>query len=394
MLPLIHNMFRQNKHYSDQEAIRVHNTYKILNYVQKKRECTKQAIGSELSLSIPTVTNNLNELVKKGIISELGQGKSSGGRRPRIYSFNPKGVLSQGIEITPHGIRSAIVDLDGEFTEVTESEKVPRTRAELFDLILDFYRKGKHTISKEKTIYAGLGISLPGVVDSETRYLVNAVNLHLSAIDFRALHNSISDRLFIENEANAAAIAEKIKYGSPADSDILYLSITEGVGAGIFLHNHLYRGRRNKAGEIGHITLIPDGKKCNCGQSGCLERYVSEGALLEAYYVKCNVDISSIDVLMNKVEQGECCAVEIWEQYLTFLALGIQNLLHMFDPATVIIGGRLSKYAKLLEQQLSDRIFFHEGLQTHSDVVIKCSQLGSDGALLGAGLLSFDHLHY
>ena len=387
-------MRRNTRFYSDQEAIRIYNANNIINFLQKQRKCTKQEIGKELSLSIPTVTNNLNELLKKGIIEEIGRGKSSGGRRPWIYKFNPDGLLSQGIDITPHGVRSAIINLDGEMIEILESSKVPKTRAQLFELILEYYHQAKSSVKSRKTGYAGLGIAMPGVVDIDSRFLVTAVNLRLSAIDFGELQSSIEDPFHIENEANAAAIAEKQIYGSPNDSDLLYLSITEGVGAGIFLHNSLYRGRRNKAGEIGHITLIPGGKKCNCGQSGCMERYVSEEALLESFNTKCQAEVANLDEFIQRLGQNDKCAVSVWEQYLDYLALGIQNLLHMFDPATVIIGGKLSLYSHLLEAQLSERLFSHEGLQTKSDAIIKCSRMSSDGALLGAALLSFEHLQF
>ena len=379
---------------SDQERIKLQNKNRILKYMQQKRECTKQDIGKDLNLSIPTVTNNLIELQKDNIVLEKGQGESSGGRRPALYLFNPESLLSLGVEITPHGIRCALIDLDGKIQNIDKSLTVPHTKEELYNQITELNNASVEYMHNKHCTLAGIGISLPGVVDVDAKKLITAPNLHLSDIDFNELQEQLNKPVYIENEANAAATAEKIMCNEDTIADIIYLSITEGVGAGIYLENKLYRGRRNKAGEIGHICLIPGGRDCNCGQRGCLERYVSEEALISTYNQKSHSNLPDIDSFFTQVDEQDQTAASVLDRYIDYLSMGIQNLLHMFDPSTLIIGGNLAKYSKQILPSLKERLFSKEGLQFHSDVSIKFSDLGSDASLLGSAILCYDHLHY
>ena len=369
------------------------NQLKVLKFLQKKRESTKQEIGKVLSLSIPTVTNNLQDLMKRGIVSEQGHGESSGGRRPALYQFHPGGLFSQGIEITPHGIRSGIINLDGELIHTFQTSPVPSSTAELFSRIQGYAADGMDYADARGVALAGIGITLPGIVDPDLCYLSTAPNLHMSSIDFQALCRKIDAPVFIENEANASAIAEKVFYGSDEIGDLIYLSITEGLGAGIFLDNRLYRGRRNQAGEIGHICLVPGGKPCNCGQRGCLEQYVSEKALLEAYNSQAESGLSGLGEFLELLRHGDGTALGVWKQYIEYLALGIQHLLHTFDPSMLIIGGNLALFDEELLVPLRERITQQAGLQFHSDVMIQCSRSGGDAALIGGGLLPLEHVH-
>ncbi len=246
-----------------------------------------------------------------------------------------------------------------------------------------------NTIIKEKNIneerVLGIGFSLPGTVNEKKMVLELAPNLNMKNINFKQFGSVFKLPYYIENEANCGAVAEYILSGSKANN-FIYISITQGVGTGIIMNGHLYKGKNQRAGEFGHMVIIPKGKKCNCGRNGCWELYVSEKALLENYFEQSGerVDIDSfISLVINQNEM----ALKVWNEYLEYLAIGIENLILGLDPSIIVIGGNVAKYEDLIIEPIKKNIFSKEGFEGIDDVKIVASKLISKAPLLGAALL-------
>ncbi len=367
-------------------SIKNYNRKKILSLLMSKRELTKQEISLRTKISIPTVTTNVNELIDEGILEEAGVANSSGGRKPVVIRFVPDSRFSFGVDVDVDKVKIALVNLDCKIIlersfAITSFTKIEELVEKISDEINQMIKE--KNIEEEKVL--GVGFSLPGTVNEKKMVLELAPNLKMKNINFKQFGNIFKLPFYIENEANCGAYAEYLLSGSKA-SNFIYISITQGVGTGIIMSGHLYKGKNQRAGEFGHMVIIPDGKQCNCGRRGCWELYVSEKALLENYYEKAGKSLK-LDEFMKLVRSNDRIALNVWSEYIEYLSIGIENLILGLDPSVIVIGGEIVRYEDLIIEPIKKNIFSKESFEGVDDVKIMCSRFISEAPLLGAALL-------
>jgi predicted NBD/HSP70 family sugar kinase len=236
----------------------------------------------------------------------------------------------------------------------------------------------------------GIGFSLPGTVNKKKMTLELAPNLGMKDIHFKPFESVFRYPIFIENEANAGALAE-LKLGKSSKSgDLVYVAVARGVGTGIIIHGKLYKGKNQRAGEFGHMAIVPGGKLCNCGRMGCWELYTSENALINNYKEAAGSNDMTgfrISGFLQLLKSGDQIAQNVWKEYLDYFALGIQNIMLGLDPQMILIGGEIAQFGDLLIEPLKERVFTPTGFEEAGDVLIAASRLGTRAPSLGAALL-------
>jgi predicted NBD/HSP70 family sugar kinase len=386
----------------DQETIKDSNKKLILNLLRDKREMTKQKIAKEIGVSIPTVISNSKELIDEGLLEEAGVGDSSGGRKPVIVKFKPNSRYSFGVEIDILNVKIILLNLDSEVL-AEEQFSIEETIGKIEDdkdidylinklcTIIEDIIKIKRIVNQS---ILGIGIALPGTVNEENMVLEWAPNLSVKNISFKKIEEKLGYSVYLENEANAAAIAE-LKLGVAKDlRNLVYISITEGIGTGIVVQDYLYKGKNKKAGEFGHMTIIKDGRPCKCGKKGCWEQYASQAALLKSYSIRIGKNIAGLKEFFIKLDQGETEAREVWEEYLDYLAVGIQNIILILDPHYIVIGGKLCNYENFMMDSLKQKIFTTNSFLSSDNIKIFTSKLKSYSAIMGAAMLPQQKLFY
>jgi predicted NBD/HSP70 family sugar kinase len=386
----------------DQETIKDSNKKMILNLLREKREMTKQNIAKEIGVSIPTVISNINELINEGLVEEAGVGDSSGGRKPVIVKFKPDSKYAFGVEVDIHKVRIILINLDSEILEeeqfsidkIIEDISIVKNIDGLISLICNCIEE----IIKRKKIdrgsILGAGVALPGTVNEEKLTLEWAPNLSVRNISFENMKETLGFPVYVENEANAAAIAE-LKLGVAKDMrNLVYISITEGMGTGIVVQDYIYKGKNKKAGEFGHMTIIKDGRPCKCGKKGCWEQYASQSALIQSYNEAAGEFITDLKGFFSKLEKDEAKALDIWDGYLEYLAAGIQNIILILDPHYIVIGGSISNYEHFLIDALKEKVFIKNSFFSSDDIKIFTSKLKSYSSVMGAALLPMQKLFY
>ncbi len=372
-------------------AIKDYNRHKILNLLSVKRELTRQDISLKTNISIPTVASNIQSLIEEGLVEEAGTAASTGGRKALIVRYLPDAKVSFGIDITQAKVGIILSNLDSEILFETGLVTEPfgridnvmlRISEEIERILLS------QNIPDEKVL--GIGFSLPGTVNQKKMALELAPNLGMKDILFKPFENLFRYPIFIENEANAGALAE-MKLGKLSKSgNLVYVSITGGIGTGIIIHGKLYKGKNQRAGEFGHMTIVPDGKLCNCGRKGCWELYASEKALLGRYFEskggKIPADYSISDLLAS-MKSGDKDSINLFNEYLDFFAVGIQNIMLGLDPQTIVIGGKIGLLGDILIEPLKEKVFTPVGFEGAGDVSITASRLGFRAPMLGAAIL-------
>lgn len=344
---------------------------KILSFIYRKRETSKQEIARELSLSMPTVLQNVNELAEEGYVTEIGEYESTGGRRAKVLAVNPATFYTAGLDITKNHLSCVLLDAGGSVKKLKrirlEFKDTPSYYKEVSELTCEFIGE----TYKEK-IY-GIGISLPGIIDGEQKKLVRSHILDVSQLSLRQFQDVFEWPLYFVNDANSAAYAEFRNHRENA----VYLSLSDSVGGAVYMYRSIYPGDNFKSGEFGHMTVIPGGRQCYCGKKGCLDAYCSAKVLKEA-------GGGSLEQFFKKLKFKDTLAVETFDGYLDSLAVEIHNLRMAFD-CDIMLGGYVGEYlepykTKILEKAAALNPFASDA------AYIRIGQYKKEAAAVGAAM--------
>ncbi|MDL2236712.1 ROK family transcriptional regulator [Christensenellaceae bacterium OttesenSCG-928-K19] len=373
----------------DQSTIKEFNKKQILSLLRQKEVMVKRELSKELGVSVPTVISNTNELIKDGIIEEAGVATSTGGRKPVVLRFLKNARYAFGVDLmTGKKVRIVLLNLnyevicDRSFDFDGEYEF-----SELMERISIEVQKILSTMAINKSKILGIGFSVPGTVNEETKVLEIAPNLSLTNVDFNNYQIMFDFPIYVENESNVAAYAEYKMGVCKNDSDMVYISVNEGIGAGVVADNKIYKGHSKRAGELGHMIIRRGGNKCVCGRLGCWNAYVSGGALINAYNKEAGEKIATLREFFQQRKQGDTAAVKLWKEYIENMSVGIQSIIHIFDPHYIVLGGEMANYADILLDELKSRVFDDTKYYSEKDVCILVSELKEDASVLGAALI-------
>ena len=363
-------------------TIRDINRQIVLNYVREREPISRAEIARETELQRSTVSAIVEDLKTEGLVEEVGEGESTGGRRPTLLKLRAAEPIALGVSITPTCTTIATSDLAGRVLDQEEFLTDPaKTISQVIDVVREFTTRYKGSIE-------GVGLSLPGLVDPST-----GTALYIPYFLWRDLPISqmISDAVglpvVIDNDANAVALAE-LWFGRPEVSDardFILVLVAEGVGTGIIFDGQVYRGQRGAAGEFGHMVIgrgapVP----CSCGSDDCWEAFSSERAAI-ARFVKSSGAKGSISFIevVDRALAGEENATTALVETARHLGVGISNLIIGFSPEAVVVGGEIARAWDLIENALTETIAnsVRRGLPSAR---IMPSTLGENPTLRGA----------
>ncbi len=231
----------------------------------------------------------------------------------------------------------------------------------------------------------GIGIFLPGIVNDENKIFEIGTNFNLYAKSMKKIEKHFDLPVTLINEANAGVIGESILNKNNNKKNIVFISIDTGVGAGIIIDGVLYEGSTFKAGEFGHTTVEINGRKCNCGNHGCLEKYCSNPSLIEKFSKIFDLTNLEYDEIFSKKLHETLEGKEIINKYIDYLAASIRGLLLLLDLDEIIIGGVISKYSYVFEKQLKEKVF--NNIFYKNSEILKFSKSMDNSNLIGAALL-------
>ncbi len=254
------------------------NRVKILNAIRKNKPIARSQIAEIVGLDKKSITNFVTELLNEGLIEETGKKDNMSGRPYTMLEFRQKYVM--GIYIAPHFSRGVLMDLYGRI-EALHEEEYPFYSGmdKIAGAVANIYK----TLAAKKQPGCGVGICMPGILDIAGGSVIESVNIPaLNGINFFNVFSEIIPfPLYFEEESRAIALAEKWFGIGRSHDDFVCVEVSGGIGTGIVNNRRLFKGAGQYAGEIGHVVIEPDGKKCSCGNCGCLEAYASEKAVLE-----------------------------------------------------------------------------------------------------------------
>ncbi len=320
---------------------------RVLNCIRTSGTASRTDISAALRLSPATVTFVTSSLMAGGLIEEVTATDAPDAvrrGRPRVALRLTKGDFHiAGIKIGRDAMSILILDFDG--TEVTRFEvplAQPQMESEALvlairDALAAVYAEIGSTVDK----LAGITIGLAGQIEAESRFVHWSSSLTRRNVDMGTLFvKHLPCPAFVDNDANLVAKAEHLFGEAKGLRNFLVVTVEHGVGLGIVLDGHLYRGERGCGAEFGHIKVARNGAPCQCGQHGCLEAYVgSYGLLRRAAEVSPSGTFPTVRALVQSAADGDTKAATLLEEAGQMFGLGLSNLINLFDPERIVLAG-------------------------------------------------------
>ncbi len=365
----------------------------ILNLIKTNGPISRADIANRIGLSPATVTSITGILIDEDLIFEKETGDSSGGRPPILLDLNPRGGFVIGIKLMEMQAVAALTDLNATVLQKIKSDiksKEPREVVEcLVQLVHDLIRDGG--IPQERLL--GVGIGLAGVVDSTRGILRKSPFLGWKDVPLRQLmQERLNVPIFLDNDVNTLTLGEKWLDDGVHVDDFIVVTVGRGIGMGIVLNGQIFRGSAGGAGEFGHLVINPEGPLCDCGNRGCLESYLGEGALLKQAQKELGSDIRTIEDLIRAAEMGDERAVNILKSSGYLLGQQLANLINLFNPRLIIISGEGVRMGDVFFDGMRHAIEEHAVFELMQDTEIRINSWGDDVWARGAASLVIGEL--
>ncbi|HPG82153.1 MAG TPA: ROK family protein [bacterium] len=394
-------MLKDKANGGSQTRLREHNIDIVIRKLMRDAPITKKEIAATTALSFAKVNSITMELQSIGLISETGKTDSNGGRPSALYQIYPDFAFAIGCELSHKKVSTIVVDLTGKIIsrhsasfEIKEGKEALIAKI-LAGIELELEKSG---FPREKFI--GIGIAVAGLVNPQDGtstpfpHLADWGNIALKEI----IEKEFDLYCYVENVANAAALAE-LNYGFNRKIDnILALNVGSGLGMGIILDGQLYKGVTGSAGEFGHITVDENGPLCKCGNVGCLETLASTSAvvakakeMIARQVVSrltscCDGDPDRLDFksISEAALQGDKLAYSLLDEMGRNLGEGIVTLINLFNPGMILIGGEVCQAEELILQPILN-VVQKRALEIPRKVAqIVFSRLGGHAGIIGA----------
>lgn len=359
------------------------NTRAVTSLLYNSGAKSRTEIAKNTDLTRPTISNITSKLISVGLIEEVGVGQSTGGRKPTLLDINEEFGYVMAVKIEARKVITGLYDLrTNKVTgRITEHPSNPDS-----EMILERIKNDYETyVNREEIV--GLGVGVSGLISNSGEIIYSPILDWESVPVAEKLKSDLSLPVTVDNDVNALTLAESWLGAGREFKDLICVTVGEGVGAGIMIDGGLYRGAIGGAGEIGHITLDPDGPRCRCGEKGCLE------ALASDYYLKNEMNRrgikpGTIDHLTSLAERNKKEALEILSTMGEHLGLGIKNLVNTLNPKAVLLGGERMSESEYFIDETRTEILNHSFPSEAEDLEIVKASLGKEGWLIGAALLS------
>lgn len=382
--------------HADSAAIRVHNQSQIVALVWEQGSISRANIARTLGLSRSTVSAIVAELIELGLLRDAGRGVSTGGRRPVMVSFQDDAYVIIGVDIGASHVAVTLVNLRGVRRGwASEAHAIAEDPQGTLDLIQRLVARVLPESGGSSQLLAGIGIALPSPVDARLPGQMSGLYYPawrgFSVIE--ALSDSYKVPVFVDNDANLAALAEHWWGAGRGQEHLTYLKLGTGIGAGHLIDGRIYRGATGVAGEIGHVSIDPSGPQCICGLRGCLVTYLGSSALAEQARERGLLsEGEGINELITCVLNGSIEARELLEEAVERLGLALASLINLMNPDSVILGGALCRVGELLMAPLRRSLRERVPPTSRAEAQIVMSILGEHATALGAATLVLEHI--
>lgn len=359
------------------------NTWAVTSLLYNEGAKARTEIAKHTNLTRPTISNITAKLISAGLIEEVGVGESTGGRKPTLLDINEGFGYVMAVKIESRRIITGLYDLR---TNKIAGNRTAYPKHPDPDKVLGYIEEDFVTYSELNEI-VGLGIGVSGLISNSGEIIYSPI-LEWKDLPIKEdLESELSLTVTVDNDVNSLTLAESWLGAGKDFQDIICVTVGEGVGAGLMINGGLYRGSLGGAGEIGHITLDPDGPLCRCGENGCLEALASD-YYLEQEMERRSLTPSTTENLARMAGNGEEEAIDVFQKMGYHLGIGVKNLVNTLNPEAVVLGGERISEADYFMPKMEEEVLNHSFPQEARELKIVKAELGKEGWLIGAAILA------
>jgi predicted NBD/HSP70 family sugar kinase len=372
------------------ESLRERNRRRVLGALRLAGITSRAELARQTGLSRTTVSSLIGDLVRDGLVAERVDASATpgaqGGRPPVLVSLDRRAGAAVGVDFGKTHVTVAVADLGHTvLAEVRrplpgdhQAENDLDVAAELVDTAL--------TEAKiDRSLVLGVGMGLPGPIDADTGTLGSATILpgwrDITAA--QAMSESLGLPVRVDNDANLGALAEHLWGAGVGASDMIYIKVATGIGAGLVLGGRLYVGVGGTAGELGHTIIDEHGPVCRCANRGCLETLAGGAATLELLRPTLGPDLT-IERLVALTNEGHPACTRVVADAGRHIGRAVANLVNLLNPSRIVVGGELSQCGDVLMEPLRVECTRHAIRSAADDVQIAAGALGERAEVLGA----------
>lgn len=379
------------------DLMRTTNALSILETIVNHGPLTKREIQDNTGISWGAVSNIITDLHAKKIIEESKCQETGIGRTPSKYDISSSNNLFIGVDVNIEGLAAVLIDLKCRVLKSIRTNVVRNDPENILNQIKTLVRTliSENKLSSKKII--GIGVAMQGAVDAEngisifSPHFENWKNVPLKDI----LEKEFGIDTYIEHDPNCMALSERWFGMAKGIKNLLFIRLSMGIGMSIIINGEIYRGADGSAGEFGHIIMNPSGPRCYCGNYGCLEVYSSGQSILNRTEEGIKLGRTNISEgnngeldfksAVNAARQGDGYILSLFGEAATYLGVGISNLINIFNPDAIVLGGELSSYHDLFFEKVKEIVKQKAWKGSRTNLVT--SKLGSDSAAIGAATL-------
>jgi predicted NBD/HSP70 family sugar kinase len=384
--------------------IKHYNEGVVLEAIRVGDGVSRVEIADRTGLTAQTVSNIVRRLLDLDLVAEDGHSSSGSGRRRVRLRINPIARHAVGVQVDGGETSFVVIDLSGRVIgrarHPTRSERGPLP---IINQIAESVIELIDRVAIDPDTILGLGVASPGPLDHVKGIVFNPPNLpgwHEVTLAHE-LRTKTGYPVIVDNDATAAAIGERWAGGAQGVRNFAFVYMGVGVGAGLFLEDHIYRGTTTNAGEFGHLILNPEGPQCFCGSRGCVEAYCAPRAVVGAVSRRLARGESSsltsgpsgpeFEAIAGAALEGDRIARDEIHRSAYLLGCGVVGLVNMLDVELVVLGGRGFRrigemYRDVIERVVRERVIGPEKRAAR----IELSTVGEDAGAVGAASLLLD----
>jgi glucokinase-like ROK family protein len=381
---------------------KVHNRLLILRTIYNNVKISRADIARVTSLNRATVSDAVTELMKDGVVAEVGIGSSVAGKPPILLSMVDDARYLIGVDLAESEFRGAVINLRGKIIHrlnlAINGRDGDAALASVYGLLDKLIPLAEGPI-------LGIGIGTPGLINTRQRVVRNAVNLDWHDLP---LGDLLDERykmpVHVANDSQAAALAEFTFGASKNISNLIVINIGRGTGAGIVLNRQLYYGDSFGAGEFGHVAIVENGERCRCGHYGCLETVTSSQAIVRSARAIAKNDLHSklyrlvaspeeidMDIVSQAFEAGDDAIRTLITEVGRYLGFAAAILVGILNVNRIVIAGRVARFGQTLLEPIKQEIKRRSLPGLADETVVEITTLGPDIVILGAAALLLNH---
>lgn len=340
-----------------------------LTLIRTHQPVSRADLSRLMETNRANVTLLVNELLDEGLVREGAQGNQKvRGRKPTFLYLNSQNSVAIAVDV--RASRTFLMVTDSIGRQIGDIISFP-TKFEPADFVRTLCAEIRKAIKNHAGggNCSGIGIVIPGVLDRKTGIVLHAPTLRWHDVNLLDPLQREFDgiEIHLENSGKACALSQiwSVRGDGTALNDIVFVSVSDGVGVGVVMNGELVRGRHNTAGEFGHVPLSIDGPQCSCGANGCWEAYVSNLATLSRYFGHNVADRKpqslkiaefTIDDLIVRARSNDSKALTALHSTARYLGLGLASIINAVDPARIYIGGEITEAWDIIEPLVRDAI--------------------------------------